>query len=105
LIALCTIRTWLEEHKVIEPKAEHPRPFLLRKMAEAYHKVNDPIYTSWSDNYLKTWLVQHGILEPPTQREKLLDLMKKNYWDAKDTAWSHWTDSQMREWLVSEGVL
>lgn len=99
------MRAWLEEHGV-ETKPHHSRTDLLGRMNEVWHhKVNDPVYSSWSDNYLKSWLVAHGIIHPPHERDRLIDLMKKNYWDAKDTVFSGWSKENMRNWLVSEGVL
>lgn len=99
------LRAWLEDHGV-ETKPHHSRTDLLGRVNEVWHaKVNDPIYHSWSDNYLKSWLVAHGILSPPHERDRLIDLMKKNYWDAKDTVFSGWDKESMRQWLVSEGVL
>lgn len=99
------LRAWLEDHGV-ETKPHHSRTDLLGRVNEVWHaKVNDPIYHSWSDNYLKSWLVAHGILHPPHERDRLIDLMKKNYWDAKDTVFSGWDKESMRQWLVSEGVI
>jgi hypothetical protein len=99
-------RNYLEEKNVIEAKSTHPRNFLLQKMSTVYHKyLNDPVYHTWSDNYLKGWMVAHGILQPPTDRESMLMMMKNNYWDAKDKVWTSWSDIQMRDWLVSEGIL
>lgn len=99
------MRSWLQEHG-IETKPHHSRTDLMGRMNEVWHnKINDPIYNSWSDNYLKSWLVAHGIVHPPHERDRLVDLMKKNYWDAKDTVYSAWSTDAMRNWLISEGVL
>jgi hypothetical protein len=69
-------------------------------------KSTQPIYNAWSTSSIHEWLVEHGIVHPePTQREKLLELMKENYWETKDTAYSRWKDSDMRDWLVSEGIM
>jgi hypothetical protein len=100
------LRSYLEEKHVIEAKSTHPRNFLLQKMSSVFHKyLNDPVYHTWSDNYLKGWLVAHGVLHAPTDREGLIDMMKKNYWDVKDKAWTSWSDVDMKNWLVSEGIL
>ena len=64
------------------------------------------MYEAWSNSVMHEWLVEHGIIPPePTARDKLIDLMKTNYFDVKDTAYATWSESQMREWLVSEGVM
>jgi len=75
-------------------------------MSNVFHKyLNDPVYHGWSDNYLKGWLVAHGVLQTPNDREGMLMLMKNNYWEAKDKVWTTWSDFQMRDWLVSEGIM
>ncbi|CDO77473.1 hypothetical protein BN946_scf184902.g7 [Trametes cinnabarina] len=100
------IRSYLQEHGVIEPPAT-PRNKLLAKMKETYAATVNPVYKAWSDSYLHRWLVNHGIVKDVAQkrREDLLAMMDRYYYDTKDYVWDSWNDSQMKEWLVNHGIV
>ncbi|EJF55500.1 hypothetical protein DICSQDRAFT_114090 [Dichomitus squalens LYAD-421 SS1] len=100
------IRSWLEEHGVVEPPAT-PRSKLLAKMKDVYAAVTNPVWEAWSDSYMHQWLVDHNILKDGAtkRREELVQLMQDYYYGANDKVWDTWNDSQMKEWLVQHNVV
>ncbi|KAH8828005.1 hypothetical protein DL96DRAFT_1601260 [Flagelloscypha sp. PMI_526] len=74
-----------------------------RKMDDA----KDYIYSSWSDNELRTWLEEKGIIKTGTQkkRDEYLALMQENYAKVANPLWSSWSESYVHDWLVDHGVI
>ena len=99
------MRTWLEEHGVVSPPAT-PREKLLAKMRDTYVAATKPVWKAWSDSYIHQWLVDHGVLQTKTQkqRDQLVALMERYYYDVNDKVWDSWDDSQMKAWLVEHGI-
>ncbi|RPD77198.1 hypothetical protein L226DRAFT_544650 [Lentinus tigrinus ALCF2SS1-7] len=100
------IRSYLQEHGVIEPPAT-PRNKLLAKMKETYAAAANPVWKAWSDSYIHQWLIDHGILKDTAtkRREELVGLMERYYYDANGKVWDTWNDSQMKQWLVEHGII
>ena len=100
------IRSWLQEHGVVEPPAT-PRNKLLAKMKETYAAAANPIWEAWSDSYIHQWLLDHGIIKDQStkRREELVKLMQDYYYDVNDKVWDSWNDSQMKTWLVEHRVI
>ncbi|KAI0742874.1 hypothetical protein C8Q80DRAFT_1191214 [Daedaleopsis nitida] len=100
------IRSYLEEHGVIEPPAT-PRAKLLAKMKDTYAATANPVWKAWSDSYMHQWLVDHGIIKTKTtkQREELIGMMERYYYDVNGKVWDTWNDSQMKQWLVEHNIV
>ncbi|KAH9476956.1 Stress response protein ish1 [Psilocybe cubensis] len=82
--------------------------------AQASHEVarqldntKDYIYSSWSDNELRTWLEKKGVIKTKSQlrREELLQKMHDAYASVADPVWEAWSDSYMHDWLLSHHII
>lgn len=100
------MRSYLEEHGIIEPPATS-RQKLLAKMKETYAAAANPVWKAWSDSYIHQWLLDHGIIKTKTtkQREELVAMMERYYYDVNGKVWDTWNDSQMKQWLVDHNIV
>jgi len=76
-------------------------------MKNYFYDANTYVWDTWSDNQLRSWLVDHDIIksEAEVRRDKMQKLVKDSYSSALDTLYMGWSDSQIREWMISNGYL
>ncbi|KIK81108.1 hypothetical protein PAXRUDRAFT_833092 [Paxillus rubicundulus Ve08.2h10] len=101
------LRSWLEEHGVVEAKKASTREELTKLANEFYRKAADPLWESWSDSYIREWLIAHNLLKPSdvVSRSSLRGEMEKYYYSISDKVWNTWSDSELQGWLVEHGFL
>ncbi|KAF8841832.1 hypothetical protein BDN67DRAFT_966507 [Paxillus ammoniavirescens] len=101
------LRSWLEEHGVVEAKKASTREELTKLATDFYRKAADPIWESWSDSYIREWLIAHNLLKPSdvASRSTLRGEMQKYYYNISDKVWNTWSDAELRSWLVEHGFL
>ncbi|KIJ60409.1 hypothetical protein HYDPIDRAFT_98746 [Hydnomerulius pinastri MD-312] len=101
------LRSWLEDHGVVEAKKASTRAELTKLANDYYRKATDPLWESWSDSYMREWLIAHNLLEPSdtASRSTLVGQMKKYYYSSSDKVWNTWSESELKEWLVQRGLL
>ncbi|KAG8215297.1 lactate/malate dehydrogenase [Butyriboletus roseoflavus] len=112
------LRSWLEDHGIIEAKSAKTKNELSRLAHDYYRKATSPAWESWSDSYIE-WLITHNLLKSTDtpSRLSLLSEMKKYYYNltdnvwntwehypsALDSIWGAWTDSDIHQWLSEHG--
>ncbi|KIJ18261.1 hypothetical protein PAXINDRAFT_110741 [Paxillus involutus ATCC 200175] len=101
------LRSWLEEHGVVEAKKASTREELTKLANDFYRKAADPLWESWSDSYIREWLIAHNLLKPSdvASRSSLRGEMQKYYYNISDKVWNTWSDPELRSWLVEHGFL
>ncbi|KAH7882217.1 hypothetical protein F5I97DRAFT_1939653 [Phlebopus sp. FC_14] len=101
------LRTWLEEHGVVEAKKASTRSDLIKLVNDYYRKTSKPLWQTWSDSYMREWLVSRNLLEPTytPSRSTLIGQLDKYYYSVSDKVWDTWTDSDLKAWLVAHGLL
>lgn len=57
----------------------------------------DYVYSTWSDNEMRTWLEQKGLIKTKSQKEKaeLLQMMHDAYGSVSNPVWEAWSDSYL----------
>ncbi|OAX40694.1 hypothetical protein K503DRAFT_714030 [Rhizopogon vinicolor AM-OR11-026] len=101
------LRSWLEDHGVIEARKASTRTELIKLANDYYRKATEPVWSSWSDSYMREWLIAHNLLSPSdtASRSTLLGQMKKYYYSSTDKVWHAWSDNELKSWLVEHGLL
>lgn len=57
------LRKWLEDHGVVEASKSTDRSQLITLVSQYFHEASDPVWQSWSDDYM----VGHVRLSPLSQ--------------------------------------
>ncbi|KAI0659570.1 hypothetical protein C8Q70DRAFT_1053922 [Cubamyces menziesii] len=74
--------------------------------AIALEDTKDYVYSTWDDNRIRSYLQEHGIVEPPaTPRNKLLAKMKETYAATVTPIYKAWSDSYIHNWLINHGII
>jgi hypothetical protein len=62
---------------------------------KALDDSKDYVYSTWSDNQMKDYLVSHGVLKSGAQktRSQYLKMMQEHYAAITDPVWQAWSDS------------
>lgn len=63
-------REWLIAHNLLSPSDTASRSTLLGQMKKYYYSLTDKVWHAWSDNELKSWLVEHGLLKSDAQKKR-----------------------------------
>lgn len=84
--------------------------FISQSTQEVGRQIDDTkdyIYSTWSDNQLRKYLEDKGVIKTGTQkkREEYLALMKDNYASVADPVWGAWSESYVHDWLVDHNVI
>ncbi|KAG2098385.1 uncharacterized protein F5147DRAFT_713759 [Suillus discolor] len=76
-------------------------------VVRAFDDSRDYVYSAWDDNYLRSWLEDHGVVEArkASTRTELTKLANDYCRTAVEPVWNVWSDSYMREWLISHNLL
>ena len=74
---------------------------------EAMDDTKDYIYSTWSDNQLRAYLEEKGVIRTKAQvsRDEMLAKMKNVYASASDPIYSAWSDSYIRNWLIQNKII
>jgi Putative nuclear envelope organisation protein len=74
---------------------------------EAMDDTKDYIYSTWSDNQLRTYLEDKGVIRTKAQvsRDEMLAKMQSVYASAADPIYSAWSDSYIRNWLIQNKII
>jgi hypothetical protein len=74
---------------------------------DAMDDTKDYIYSTWSDNQLRSYLEEKGIIRTEAQvsRDEMLAKMNSAYASAADPIYSAWSDSYIRNWLIKNKVI
>ncbi|KAF9219310.1 hypothetical protein BS17DRAFT_426410 [Gyrodon lividus] len=101
------LKSWLEEHGVVEARKAGTREELTKLASEFYCKAADPLWESWSDSYIREWLIAHNLIKSSdaVSRSSLFGEMEKYYYNASDKVWNTWSESELKGWLVEHGFL
>jgi len=69
--------------------------------------TKDYIYSTWSDNQLRTYLEEKGVIRTKAQvsRDEMLAKMREAYAAAADPVYSAWSDSYIRAWLIENRII
>ncbi|KAI0651128.1 hypothetical protein C8Q79DRAFT_996681 [Trametes meyenii] len=68
--------------------------------------TKDYVYSTWDDNRIRSYLQEHGIVEPPaTPRNKLLAKMRESYAAVANPMYQAWSDSYLHQWLVDHNII
>lgn len=61
------------------------------------------MYSTWSDNDLRSYLEDKGVIKTKTQstRDELLAKMKESYASVANPAWEAWSDSYIVRIIIS----
>jgi len=103
------LRKFLEDKGLVDKKAATTltKQQLVEKMRSGYASVIEPIWDTWSDSYMREWLIGHSLI-PDTydaKRATLAQQMKHYYYGLSDRVWSSWSDSELKSWLVKNGYV
>ncbi|KAI9622223.1 hypothetical protein H4Q26_015259 [Puccinia striiformis f. sp. tritici PST-130] len=76
-------------------------------LSDKYDDAKDYVYSSWSDNQLRDYLISKGAIKSSTHfsRHDLLQAIKDTYNDAAQNAYDSWSDARIRKWLADHGVV
>lgn len=77
-------------------------------LGRKFDESKDYVYSSWTDNQMRDYLAEKGVLKPstpPTTRQQLLQYMHNAYAAVSNPVWKAWSDSYMHEWLVSHKII
>nr|GAT58075.1 predicted protein [Mycena chlorophos] len=70
--------------------------------------TKDYVYSTWEDNKLRDYLVEHGALARDAAEKKrveLLAMMRDVYARVTNPVWQAWSESYTREWLVAHDIV
>ncbi|KAF9478563.1 hypothetical protein BDN70DRAFT_879790 [Pholiota conissans] len=72
-----------------------------------FDESKDYVYSTWSDNQMRKYLEEKGVLKTKTQkkRDELIKMMHDAYGSVADPIWDAWSDSYMHHWLVSRHLI
>jgi hypothetical protein len=103
------LRKFLEDRGIVDKKAagKMSRQQMLDKMRDGYASVSEPVWETWSDSYIREWLLTHNLI-PDTydaKRATLLQQMKHYHYSLSDTFFPTWSTSQLHSWLVAHNYL
>ncbi|KAF8638420.1 hypothetical protein AX17_002227 [Amanita inopinata Kibby_2008] len=78
-----------------------------KEVSRALEDSKDYVYSTWSDNQLRSYLEKKGLLKTREERtrDQLLTMMKDAYATTADPVYDAWSDSYMHEWLVSRHIV
>ncbi|TIB10155.1 hypothetical protein E3P89_02901 [Wallemia ichthyophaga] len=116
------IRHWLQNNGVIKSKTAQTRDELLNLMKvcwdvksgspanpiqDNYYDAKSYVYNSWSDNQIRSWLIDNGYLMSREQktRQELLDLIDKYFTTSRNTVISSWHTSDLRQWAIEHNLI
>ncbi|PLW55088.1 hypothetical protein PCANC_02571 [Puccinia coronata f. sp. avenae] len=76
-------------------------------LSAKFDDAKDYVYSSWSDNELRDYLIQKGAIKSGTHfsRNDLLQAIKDTYNDAAQNVYESWSDNRIRNWLADHGVV
>ncbi|KAF9054215.1 hypothetical protein BJ165DRAFT_1324486, partial [Panaeolus papilionaceus] len=76
-------------------------------IARNFDYTKDYVYSTWSDNQLRSWLEDRGLIKTKTQlqREELLQKVHNAYNSATSPVWNSWSDSNLHAWLVDHNIV
>ncbi|POV97428.1 hypothetical protein PSHT_14583 [Puccinia striiformis] len=74
-------------------------------LSDKYDDAKDYVYSSWSDNQLRDYLISKGAIKSSTHfsRHDLLQAIKDTYNDAAQNAYDSY--ARIRKWLADHGVV
>jgi hypothetical protein len=63
----------------------------------AFDQSKDYVYSTWSDNEMRTWLEKKGIIKTKseTKKDELLQMMHDAYGSVANPVWEAWSDSYL----------
>ena len=67
----------------------------------------DFIYSNWSDNQLRSYLENKGIIRSKSQlkRDELLSYMRKHYAEVTEPIYEAWSDNCIKRWLINNNII
>ncbi|CCA76061.1 hypothetical protein PIIN_10061 [Serendipita indica DSM 11827] len=74
---------------------------------DAMDDTKDYVYSTWSDNQLRTYLEEKGVIRTKAQvsRDEMLKKMRETYAAAANPVYDAWSDSYMRHWLIRNNII
>lgn len=72
-------------------------------VAGSLDAARDYVYSSWDDNAVRDYAVQHGYIKSASQAKR--DEVIKAISDNTPDVYGIWSDSRLRSWLQSHGVV
>ncbi|KIM41753.1 hypothetical protein M413DRAFT_71554 [Hebeloma cylindrosporum] len=76
-------------------------------VVRSFDDSKDYVYSTWSDNQLRSYLEEKGLLKTKAQKQKneLLQMMHDAWGKVADPVWDAWSDSYIHHWLVSHNLV
>jgi hypothetical protein len=74
---------------------------------KSFDQSKDYVYSTWSDNEMRTWLEKKGIIKTKSEKktDELLQMMHDAYGSVANPVWDAWSDSYLHNWLVSHNIV
>ncbi|CAA7262116.1 unnamed protein product [Cyclocybe aegerita] len=78
-----------------------------REATAAFDMSKDYVYSSWSENQMRAWLQERGLLKTKAKKRKdeLLQMLHDAWGYVANPVWVVWSDSYIRNWLVAQHVI
>ena len=76
-------------------------------LQDNYYDTKSYVYSTWSNNELKSWLIKNGYLKSKEEktRDELLNLLDKYYTKSREVVISSWNDVDLHKWAVNNGLI
>jgi len=68
-----------------------------KNAVKSFDQSKDYVYSTWSDNEMRTWLEKNGLLKTKSEnkKEELLQMMHDAYGSVANPIWEAWSDSYL----------